>query len=472
MKKIKICILILCSNMIFAQQNYFDNYQIRCMGSSDEDNGTYYLSGGTSPYMIFNYVDMKKEPSPDLPVYKELNYEKILNGGLNSFLFENKYYGDLSYYSLFGWGNFSVMGAEVLELANKVFFPNRTLLNSVYNFFAPEYKKAFTKLTVPEQSLYLSKLDLAEKFVKIVLQEKNRDKYEAWLKKNNLKHDRYITEFMERRIKKGQWKIADCFYWIEKVRKDFAPLLKNSKVKANYFYIQQFEADSLFLLMDERCNLFFADNKFNRCDDNNYQEIEFADASLKGTLMSSWEKEKIYPLFNVANEKNYIQLSDSICFFEKDERCAYLSKDEIWGEESKSFKSGLLYDFKNRKVIRDSLEMLDIGYFQNIPMVSFLSLEKDSLNYYRKSEMQMMLGQFYLNESKAPDLMLGFDPDTYKESRTYLIEPLYQWDKVSAYYYNKNNLTILLDFLSSEIKEFEGWGTIVQDFLDYEFVKN
>ena len=31
MKKIKICILILCSNMIFAQQNYFDNYQIRCM---------------------------------------------------------------------------------------------------------------------------------------------------------------------------------------------------------------------------------------------------------------------------------------------------------------------------------------------------------------------------------------------------------------------------------------------------------
>jgi hypothetical protein len=86
--------------------------------------------------------------------------------------------------------------------------------------------------------------------------------------------------------------------------------------------------------------------------------------------------------------------------------------------------------------------------------------------------MQMMLGQFYLNESKVPDVMLGFDPDTYNESRTYLIQPLYQWDNVSAYYYYKNKLTILLDFLNSEIKEFEGRGTIVQNFLDYEFVKN
>ena len=471
MKKIKICMLIVLSNMVFAQENYFDNYEIRCMGSSDDDNGTYYLSGGTSPYMIFNYVDMKKEPGPDLPVYKELNYEKILNGGLNSFLFENKYYGDLSYYSLFGWGNFSVMGNEVLKLANEVFFPNRKLLNSVYAYYVPEYKKAFTKLTVPEQSLYLSKLDMAEKFVKFVLQEKNREMYETWLKKNNLKHDHYITEFMERRVRKGQWKVADCNYWIKKVRKDFEPLKKNPNIKAYYFYEQTNLGDSMLLLIDHECNQFFSDMAYNRCDEKNYQVVKFEDGSFKGSLIGSSVKVKIYPFFNEANEKQYIQLSDSICFFQKDEICKYLSNNEIWGEETKMFKSGVLYDFKNRKVIRDSLEMLDIGYLQNIPMVSFNTLEKDSLKYYSKSEMQMMFGQFYLDETNVPEVMFGFDPDTYNESRIYDIQPLYQWDKVSAYYYSKNNRTILLDFLNSEVKEFEGWGTIVQDFLDYEFVR-
>jgi hypothetical protein len=471
MKQIKICILILCSNMIFAQQNYFDNYQIRCIGSSDEDNGTYYLSGGTTPYMIFNYVDMKKEPGPDLPSYQELDYEKILNGGLNSFLFENKYYGDLSYYSLFGWGNFSVMGNEVLKLANEVFFPNRKLLNSVYAYYVPEYKKAFTKLTVPEQSLYLSKLDMAEKFVKFVLQEKNREMYETWLKKNNLKHDHYITEFMERRVKKGQWKVADCNYWIKKVRKDFEPLKKNPNIKAYYFYEQMNLGDSLLLLIDHECNQFFSDMAYNRCDEKNYQVVKFEDGSFKGSLIGSSVKVKIYPLFNEANEKQYIQLSDSICFFQKDEICKYLNNNEIWGEETKMFKSGVLYDFKNRTIIRDSLEMLDLGYFENIPILSFYSLERDSLKFFRKSNMQMMFGQFYLDYSNMPDIMYDFDPETFQEKRLYFIEPLYQLGKVAAYYYQINNRTILLDFNKGIKSAFEGRGTVVMNDLDYEFVK-
>jgi hypothetical protein len=87
MKNLKVCLLILMSNLIFAQKNYFDHYEIKAIGLSDG----YYLEGGVNDYLQFNSVDLKKTPGPDLPVFKELDYEKILNGGLNSFLFENKY---------------------------------------------------------------------------------------------------------------------------------------------------------------------------------------------------------------------------------------------------------------------------------------------------------------------------------------------------------------------------------------------
>lgn len=438
MKKIKICILILCSNMIFAQQNYFDNYNILAKGDSEENGYTEYLMGSSSPHLKYNYVDMKKTPDAKLPKYKELDYEKILNGGLNSFLFENKYYGDLSYYSLFGWGNFSVMGKEVLKLANEVFFPNRKLLNLVYGYYAPEYKKAFTKLSVPEQSLYLSKLDVDEKFVKFVLQEKNRERYETWLKKNNLKHDHYITEFMERRVKKGQWKIADCNYWIKKVRKDFEPLKKNPKIKAYYFYEQLNLGDSLLLLIDHEGNQFFADKDFNRCNDKIFYNISNENGMLKGGF-------DINSVFNNPNGITYMQLGDSLCFYKID------------------FGRSLLYDFKNRKIMLDSLILAEIGYLEGKSTVSFYSHENPG-------EQILMIGQFYIDESKMPDYEVVFDPDDYSEKRFYDIHPIYDMAEVVAHYYLRDNNTVLLDFKKGIMKEFEGKGTIVPKDEDYEFL--
>jgi hypothetical protein len=474
MKNLKVSLLILMSNLIFAQKNYFDHYEIKAIGLSDG----YYLEGGGYDYLQFNSVDLKKTPSPDLPVFKELDYEKILNGGLNSFLFENKYYDDLSYYSLFGWGNFSVMNKDVLEMANELFFPNRKILNSVYAYYAPEYKKAFTKLTVQEQQLYLSKLDISEKFVKYVLQGKNRAKYDAWLAKNKLENDRYITEFMERRVKKGHWKIADCYYWINKVKKDFEPLKKNEKIAANYYYIQEQVGDSLYLVMDHKCNLFFTDKQFNRCDDNTYESVTFSEGEFFGKKKNS-RKIKIKPVYYDENNIQYAQLGDSICVFMSGKKYKYMGKewnyrgDEMIEEDVEmSFESAVLYDFKNKRIFRDSIIFDDLSYYGDKPLFSFYTLEKDSLGIIRKSDNQVMFGPFHLSGNKMPDCLMTIDAETFEEINYFVFDTIEYWDKIVAFYYSIGTHTILLDFEKGTMKEFLGRGRFEQDLFEYHFVKN
>ena len=457
------------SNLIFAQKNYFDHYEIKAIGLSDG----YYLEGGGDDYLQFNSVDLKKTPGPALPVFKELDYEKILNGGLNSFLFENKYYDDISYYSLFSWGNFSVMNKDVLEMANELFFPNRKILNSVYAYYAPEYKKAFTKLTVQEQKLYLSKLDISEKFVKYVLQGNNRAKYDAWLAKNKLENDRYITEFMERRVKKGHWKIADCYYWIKKVRKDFEPLKKNEKIVANYYYIQEQVGDSLYLVMDHKCNLFFTDKQFNRCDDNVYKDVSLQNGEYFGEKANT-KKNKIKPVFYDENTLKYAQLSDSICIFNSGKVYKFLAFENSWDEEETnlSFESAILYDFKNRRVIRDSIILENIFYFGEVPVAFLHTIEKDNYGNKRKSDEQMMFAQFYLTNDKMPESVNGINPETFEEIRYLIFSRFEENETTIAYYFSNEKFTILLDLITGEIKEFKGSGSFSREQSEFKFTPN
>ena len=469
MKNLKVCFLILLSNLIFAQKNYFDNYEIKSDGLSKEG----YLEALSRHHLKFNFVDLKKSPGANLPIHKELNYEKILNGGLNSFLFENKYYGDLSYYSLFSWGNFGKMDKSVLEIANNVFFPNKELLNAVYSYYAPEYKKAFTKLTVQEQQLYLSKLDISEKFVKYVIQGKNRAKYDAWLAKNKLENDRYITEFMERRVKKGHWKIADCYYWINKVKKDFEPLKKNEKIAANYYYIQEQVGDSLYLVMDHKCNLFFTDKHFNRCDDNVYKDVSLQNGEYFGEKANT-KKNKIKPVFYDENTLKYARLSDSICIFNSGKVYKFLAFENSWDEEETnlSFESAILYDFKNRRVIRDSIILENIFYFGEVPVAFLHTIEKDNYGNKRKSDEQMMFAQFYLTNDKMPESVNGINPETFEEIRYLIFSRFEENGTTIAYYFSNEKFTILLDLITGEIKEFKGSGSFSREQSEFKFTPN
>ena len=169
-----------------------------------------------------------------------LNYKQLLESGIKSLLFEYKNYegaSDLSAYSVFALGNYSAVTPAVLRVANKYFFGNRKMLQSVYDWAIPYYRKTFSFLTVEEQLLQKKNLLIAEKYTNMVLAQKNYSGFRSWLKQSGWREDKKITGFLARRVNKLQWTVEDCRYWISKLKADFLPLIKDAREASAHYQI-------------------------------------------------------------------------------------------------------------------------------------------------------------------------------------------------------------------------------------------
>ena len=146
--------------------------------------------------------------------------------------------------------------------------------------------------------------------------------------------------------------------------------------------------------------------------------------------------------------------------------------DEMIEEDAEmTFESAVLYDFKNKRIFRDSIIFDDLSYYGDKPLFSFYTLEKDSLGLTRKSDIQVMLGPFYLSGNKIPNCSYIFDPETFEEIKYFVFDRIEYWDKIVAFYYSIGTHTILLDFEKGTMKEFPGHGRFEQDLFEYHFVK-
>jgi hypothetical protein len=148
------------------------------------------------------------------------------------------------------------------------------------------------------------------------------------------------------------------------------------------------------------------------------------------------------------------------------------SSEEVFEEDTEmSFESAVLYDFKNKRIFRDSIIFDDLRYYGDKPLFSFFTMEKDSLGITRKSDIQVMLGPFHLIGNKMPDCLMTIDPETFEEKKYFIFDTIEYWDKIVAFYYSNGTHTILLDFENGTMKEFPGRGSFEKDLFEYHFVK-
>ncbi len=451
---------VLLSQLLFAQVNYFDSFNITLQPKVENDNsGSTYFIGFSRKKTEFKKVNMKKEVPKNFPTYKEIDYQKVLNGGLNSFLFEYKNYrNDISYYSLFGWGNYSELSKNVLSIANEIFFPNRALLNKIYNWYAPEYKKAFKLLTVEEQQLYLSKVYMSEAFIKYVLVENSRDKYNEWLKTYGLENDYYVTEFIERRVKKNQWKIADCSYWVNKVKKDFLPLLKNAKELSTHYQVYDTIGDYRLAFKHDG-TLAILDKNFVEYNEEVYVKIEKQNDSILFAQNNNSYTKKIlnlntlsrYGCFteNNSNDIVYFQINDSVCYCSANKEANY---------NYETIKLYRLYDFKNKVVLEDSLA--GAYYFLDTRVEFYKKIISQDGEWER-------LRSFIFDKENCKlihdpiESMLTFDPDTYTEIENVFCYEINDKDESKlGNYVRADNKTYVFDKSGNIVYSFDNNSSI------------
>lgn len=199
-------------------------------GFSSDGDYTSYLEGGSTPYLVYNIQDFNIVVQDTLPYANQISYRELLLSGIKSMLFEYKNYkgqDNLTAYSVFALGNYTVITPELLTVLNELVFPNQGFLKSIYEWAKPYYEKVFEVLTYEEQAVLVQKIKLADKYVTYVLEEKNLQKYKDWLIINGVEEDIKITGFVQRRVDKGQWTVSDCRFWVNEIKRDFLPRFKS-----------------------------------------------------------------------------------------------------------------------------------------------------------------------------------------------------------------------------------------------------
>jgi hypothetical protein len=120
---------------------------------------------------------------------------------------------------------------------------------------------------------------MAERYVLNVLKEKNEKKYEQWLEVNGYKSDEKLVEFLKRRIDKKQWKIADCDYWINELKIQFTPLLKNKNVLNSHYQIIGDINDKYMIACDHNARYFIMDKQYNKLFKDDFSLIQWEEGN-------------------------------------------------------------------------------------------------------------------------------------------------------------------------------------------------
>lgn len=268
MKKIIYLIQIVYCLNFFAQKNN-DIIFLNPKGFRTNTGHTNYLLGQSVPYIIYNTPNIDIEEPKELPVLPELSYQKLALSGINSLLFEYKNYSgilDYTSYAVFALGNYNIMTDKLLEYANNIFFPNQELLKKSYAWLLPYYLKTFRSLTIEEQHILIEKIEICEKYL-IWLNKKNQDiSLEEFFKQYHLPIDKKAIGFLKRRVDKNQWKISDCEYWINTLKQDFLPLVKNVHEPSSHYQITDSLSLHLFLGTDHKGDYYILNSTFTILD--------------------------------------------------------------------------------------------------------------------------------------------------------------------------------------------------------------
>lgn len=303
---------------------------------------------GTDNTIEYETPSIKIAKSPDVLPSLGINYDELLMSGIKSLLFEYKNYrgGDhLSSYSVFANGNYSVIDEKLLGIANKYLFRNRTLLNQLYKWALPSYREAFQLLTYEEQHMQQKNLEVAEKFIELVLKQKNRKAFNAWLRKKGVEEDEKITGFLKRRILKKQWTIDDCTYWLARIKKDIMPLMKDpGKGSSHYQNIEKIN-EKLYMAVDGKGYYFMVNEKYKPLTYGYAYIIQQGD-SLIAMRSDSDDDSYIYSI----SEYNQTGTFKLLPFPEWN---TYTPITDSSGIFTSMYKSGI-YDEKNKKYILDN----------------------------------------------------------------------------------------------------------------------
>jgi len=281
MKKNLVVFLFLISiSSVFSQSLPTDIFQIvpKRFSIYETPNGEIgYCLSASGPYVMYDKPVFEVNIPETLPEKEQIPYAKLLFSGIYSLLYEYKNYDGLfpkTSLSIFALGNYRALSDEVLDIMNKSILPNRVFLETIYQWVKPYYIKTFNSLTYEEQNIWLIKLNMAERYVLHVLKEKNEKKYEQWLKVNGYESDEKLVGFLKRRLIKKQWKITDCDYWINKLKIQFSPLLKNKNVLKSHYQVIGEINDKYMMACNHNARYFIMDKQYNKLFKDDFSLIQ------------------------------------------------------------------------------------------------------------------------------------------------------------------------------------------------------
>lgn len=281
MKKNLVVFLFLISiSSVFSQSLPTDIFQIipKRFSIYETPNGEIgYCLSASGPYVMYDKPVFEVNIPETLPEKEQIPYVKLLFSGIYSLLYEYKNYDGLfpkTSLSIFALGNYRALSDEVLDIMNKSILPNRGFLETIYQWVKPYYIKTFNSLTYEEQNIWLIKLNMAERYVLHVLKEKNEKKYEQWLKVNGYESDEKLVGFLKRRLIKKQWKITDCDYWINKLKIQFSPLLKNKNVLKSHYQVIGEINDKYMMACNHNARYFIMDKQYNKLFKDDFSLIQ------------------------------------------------------------------------------------------------------------------------------------------------------------------------------------------------------
>lgn len=253
---------LLLFNHGYSQSDSCNNPMLCPIGITNGNS----LEGALGSYLEYRQPDYHISVPSNFYFQDKLPYQNLLQAGLNSLFFEYKnYHGEVteSSYLIFGYGNYNPFKSEILDFLNQNVFGNRKILLTIFDWVLPYYQNVFQELTVEEQKILYNKSKQAEQYVQLVMKEKNKEKFEQWLLENGEKKDEKLVGFFERRVQKKQWTLADCEFWVKKVKDSF-PKMKDEKLVSSHYQVIKDIENGIQIVTNHLGDYFITADQQNR----------------------------------------------------------------------------------------------------------------------------------------------------------------------------------------------------------------
>ncbi len=332
-----------------------------------------FSSGNTVTYL--NPIHSIK--NPDIQ-NKSIPFVSILTSGIQSLLFEYKNYAgekNIGAYTIFSTGNYNFYNKKILDYANHTLFKNHYLMVCLYRWAFPHYKIAFNTLTIEEQQILWNHLIIADKYLSLVIENKNPGNFNKWLIENKLDPDNKILGFIKRRYDKKQWSNRECRFWIEKIKEDIKTLMKNPDQSASHYQIIQHVSDSISIAVNHAGKFLFLNGDNHPITGRTYLYMTLNHPNIKA-YYGKWEDDTIY--YSIDNKS--IRTKDSI--LQKHDWLNYFPvKENIIAYKNKIHMG--LYDIKDNRIILDScteIQILENNHYLAIKKIVSYQADSSLLN--------------------------------------------------------------------------------------------